>query len=210
MGRTRIKICGIRDAEAAAASIEAGADSLGFVFVPNSTRYIKPEEAWEIVNALPPMVTSVGVFVNASVDTFCDIEEQCPTNYAQLAGSEPERVVRDCGPGVIKTVRYAADTIAGDLARWDAVDEVDAILIDAPTDFEWGELAGPLEEIATPIILAGALTAENVGAAVRALRPYGVNVSDGVERERGVKDAALMEAFCEAVRAADGGDGGRA
>jgi phosphoribosylanthranilate isomerase len=204
MGRTRIKICGIRDAEAAAASIEAGADSLGFVFVPNSTRYIKPEEAWEIVNALPPMVTSVGVFVNASVDTFCDIEEQCPTNYAQLAGSEPERVVRDCGPGVIKTVRYAAETFAEEMARWEAVDEVDAILIDAPAEFDWATLEATLDEIEKPVILAGGLTPENVGAAIRALRPYGVNVSDGVERERGFKDAALIEAFCAAVRDADG------
>jgi phosphoribosylanthranilate isomerase len=203
MGRTRIKICGIRDAEAAAASIEAGADSLGFVFVPSSSRYIKPEGAWEIVNALPPMVTSVGVFVNASVDTFCDIEEQCPTNYAQLAGSEPERVVRDCGPGVIKTVRYVSETFAEELARWEAVDEVDAILIDAPAEFDWAALKDPLEEIEKPVILAGGLTAENVGEAVRALRPYGVNVSDGVERERGVKDAELIEAFCAAVRDAD-------
>lgn len=187
----------------AAACVDAGADSLGFVFVPTSARYITPEDAWEIVSALPPMVTSVGVFVNASVDTFCDIEEVCPTNYAQLAGAEPERVVRECGPGVIRTVRYDSGAIGSDLERWNAVEEVDAILIDAPPELDWATLIPHLEAINKPIILAGGLTPSNVGDAIRALRPFGVNVSDGVERERGVKDAGLIEAFCAAVRGAD-------
>jgi phosphoribosylanthranilate isomerase len=203
MHRTRIKICGIRDPEGAAACVEAGADSIGLVFVPGSSRYIAPDDAWQIVSALPPMVTSVGVFVNASLDTFCDIEETCPTNYAQLAGNEPERVVRECGPGVIKTVRYDPATFADELARWNVIEEVDAILIDAPAGLDWPSLAVPLEGLDKPVILGGALTPEYVGAAIRALRPFGVNASEGVERERGVKDAGLIAAFCEAVRSAD-------
>ncbi len=203
MGRTRIKICGIRDAETAAACVDAGADSIGFVFVPSSARYIAPDEAWPIVSALSPMVTSVGVFVNASVDTFCDIEEVCPTNYAQLAGAEPERVVRECGPGVIKTVRYDAASIRQDLERWNAVEEIDAILVDAPAEFDWATLIPAVEGIEKPIIAAGSLTAASVGDAIRAIRPYAVNVSDAVERERGLKDPDLIEAFCAAVRAAD-------
>jgi phosphoribosylanthranilate isomerase len=208
--RTRIKICGIRSAEAALAAADAGADAVGFVFVRTSVRFIEPQEAWKIVGALPPLMSSVGVFVNASLDTFSDIEELCPTTYSQLQGSEPERLVKECGPGVIKAVRFDEATIREDLARWDAIDEVDAILIDGSaggegTAFEWSRLREPMQAVAKPVFLAGGLTPENVGDAVRAVRPYAVDVSSGVEREKGVKDPALIESFCRAVREADRG-----
>src|SRR5262249_28192661 len=127
--RTHIKICGVRTPEIAAAAVEAGADAIGFMFVRNSVRAIDPEVAAEIMWTLPPMITTVGVFMNASVDTFSDIEEVCPTHYAQLHGNEDEPTVRACGPA-IKAVRYDPATIRADLERWDAVDEVDAILVD--------------------------------------------------------------------------------
>lgn len=206
--RTRIKICGIRTPESAAAAFDAGADAIGFVFVRSSARFITPEDAAEIMSGLPVFAATVGVFVNHSVEAFCDVEETCPTNYSQLQGTEDERTVRQCGPGVIRALRYDAATIDSDLARWDAVDEVDAILIDGSvggegTAFDWSALAPRLERISKPVILAGGLTAANVGDAIRAVRPYAVDVSSGVERERGVKDHALIEAFCLAVRRAD-------
>jgi phosphoribosylanthranilate isomerase len=208
MARTRIKICGIRSVEMALAAAEAGADAVGFVFVPTSPRYITPEEAWTIVGVLPPMVSSVGVFVNASLDTFSDIEELCPTTFSQLQGSETERLVKECGPGVIKAVRFDAQTIRAELERWSAIDEVDAILVDGSaggegTAFDWSQLRAPMEGIAKPIILAGGLSADNVGEAIRAVRPYAVDVSSGVERDKGLKDPALIEAFCRAVQDAD-------
>jgi phosphoribosylanthranilate isomerase len=205
MTRTRVKICGVRDLETSLAAAEAGADAIGYVFAPGSTRYIEPAEAWGIVSALPPMVTSVGIFVNASVDSFCDIEEVCPTNYAQLAGSENERLARECGPGVFKTIRIDMATFRGELERWNAIEEVEALVLDAPPveGFDWATLLPHLEGIDKPLMLSGNLTAENVGAAIRAIRPYAVNVSDGVEHERGVKDPKLIEAFCRAVQAAD-------
>jgi len=208
MPRTRIKVCGIRDADAALAAAEAGADAVGFVFVRSSPRSIEPEAAFEIMSALPPMVSSVGVFMNHSLDAFSDIEEICPTTLSQLHGNESETLVRQCGPGVIRGIRYDAATIAAELARWDALDEVDAILVDGSaggegTAFDWAGLAAALENVSKPIFLAGGLTPENVGEAIRAVRPYGVDVSSGVERERGVKDCALIGAFCEAVRRAD-------
>jgi len=207
--RTRIKICGVRTPEIALAAVDAGADAIGFMFVRNSVRAISPEAAAEIMWSLPPMITTVGVFMNASVDTFADIEEQCPTHYAQLHGNEDEPTVRACGPA-IKAIRYHPDTIRADLERWDAIDEVDAILVDGGgggegVSFDWSGLAKAAEGIATPIILAGGLTPDNVGEAIRAVRPYAVDVSSGVERERGEKDPALIEAFCEAVRQADRG-----
>lgn len=208
--RTRIKVCGIRDEASARHAVESGVDALGFVFVRASARHISPERAREIMDVLPPFVASVGVFVNASLDAFCDVEEVCPTTLAQLSGNENEALVRQCGPFVIKAVRCAgADTSAwrDELQRWDAVDEVDAILVDvtlpegAPVD--WPAVALATRDLQTPVILGGVLTPANVGAAVRIVRPFGVDVSGGVEREPGVKDPALLEAFCDAVRAAD-------
>jgi phosphoribosylanthranilate isomerase len=207
MPRTRIKICGVKTPDIALAAIDAGADAIGFMFVRTSPRYIDPEAAAEIMWGLPPMLTTVGVFMNASVDAFSDIEEVCPTHYAQLHGNESEPTVRDCGPA-IKAVRYDAATIRRDLERWAALDDVDAILVDgsvggAGETFDWSGLRAAMSGIQTPIILAGGLTPANVGEAIRAVRPFAVDVSSGVERERGEKDPSLIEAFCRAVRAAD-------
>ncbi len=206
--RTRVKICGIRTLDAALAAIDAGADALGFVFVPRTSRHIAAEDAWRIVAALPPFVTSVGLFRDCALDDFCDIEETCPTTCAQLHGDEPEDLVRQCGPGVIKAVRFTPATISADLARWSAVEEVDAILIDAGTGgtgerFDWSSLAPHAAGVGKPLVIAGGLDAQNVGECIRVLRPYAVDVSSGVERARGEKDPALIRAFCEAVRLAD-------
>ena len=207
MPRTRIKICGVKAPEIARAAIDAGADAIGFMFVRSSPRYIEPQAAAELMWGLPPMLTTVGVFMNASVDAFSDIEQVCPTHYAQLHGNEDEATVRDCGPA-IKAVRYDAATIRRELERWAAIDEVDAILVDGQVGgsgerFDWAGLATAMDGIQTPIILAGGLTPANVGDAIRAVRPYAVDVSSGVERERGQKDPVLIDAFCAAVRAAD-------
>lgn len=208
--RTRIKICGIRTAEIADAAVDAGADALGFVFVRSSPRFIEPAEAWGIIGGLPPLVGTVGVFVNAPIDAFSDIEEQCPTAYSQLQGNEDIPLVRQCGPGVIKAIRYDAATIGEDLARWDGIDEVDAILVDGSAGgqgaaFDWSALTPRLAGLSKPVILAGGLNPANVADAIRAVHPFAVDVSSGVERERGVKEPGLIEAFCEAVRAADRG-----
>jgi phosphoribosylanthranilate isomerase len=207
--RTRIKICGITTDDAAAWAVEAGADAVGFVFVRTSARYITPDAAAEIMCQLPPLVTTVGVFVNASVDAFCDIEEVCPTNFAQLHGAEDEATVKACAPA-IKGFRYDPLTIRADLERWERIDEVEAILVDGSAggdgeSFDWSGLAAAAEDITKPIILAGGLTPGNVAEAIRAVRPFAVDVSSGVERERGIKDPALIEAFCKAVREADRG-----
>src|ERR1051326_6336696 len=127
MPRTRIKICGVKTPEIARAAIEAGADAIGFMFVRSSPRYIEPEAAFELALGMPPMISTVGVFMNASVDAFSEIEEICPTHSAQLHGNEDVPTVRDCGPA-IKAIRYDAATIRSDLERWAAVDEGEASL----------------------------------------------------------------------------------
>lgn len=213
--RTRVKICGVRTPDDALAAVDAGADAVGLVFHADSPRAIEPADAWAILAALPPLVSSVGLFVDATLDEFCEVEEVCPTDYSQLHGSEGVELVRQCGPRVIKAVRFDPATIRQELTLWDDVEEVDAILVDGSAGgrgvaFDWSALAdavrGPgTPTVRKPLILAGGLTPANVGAAIRAVRPFAVDVSSGVERERGVKDHGLIRTFCAAVRQADAG-----
>ncbi len=207
MSRTRIKICGIRDLDNALAAVEAGADAVGFIFVRSSPRYIEPDAAAEIMASLPPFVSTVGVFMNMPIDGFSDVEEACPTNHTQLHGDEDDQLIAACAP-VIKGIRYAAQSIASDLARFDADDNVEALLIDGPAPgegvpFQWTDLSPHMDAVSKPVFLAGGLNPENVEEAIRTLRPFAVDVSSGVERERGVKDPDLIARFCEAVRRAD-------
>jgi phosphoribosylanthranilate isomerase len=204
MARVRIKICGITSAEDALLAAAAGADALGFVFVPGSPRYIAPEEAWAVVSGLPPLVSSVGVFVNPSLETFSDIEELCPTVYSQLQGAENERLVRECGPSVIKGVRGDAASIRAEALRWDEVEEVDGILVDAGPEPDWAALGQTLAGLRKPVFLGGGLTPENVREAIERVHPYAVDVAAGVESEPGVKDPGLVERFCERVRQSGG------
>ncbi|MEZ6244166.1 MAG: phosphoribosylanthranilate isomerase [Phycisphaerales bacterium] len=208
MNRTRIKICGVRDVQAALAAADAGADAVGLMFVARSPRAIDPATGHEIMGALPPFVTPVGVVADLDVDAFCDLESECPVPLFQLHGKEDESTVRACGPGIIKAFRYDKATIDSQLARWGAVEEVDAVLIDGSAGgegaaFDWAALAPKLDGFAKRVILAGGLTPENVGEAIRAVRPFAVDVSSGVESSPGVKDAAKIRAFCASVREAD-------
>ena len=208
IGRTRIKICGIRDVESADAAASAGADAIGLMFIKESPRYIDPEAAFTLAALLPPFVTTVGVYQDLSVDQFAELEQQCPTGCAQLHGSESVDTARRCGPGVIKAITFDEATIADLLCKWDDVDEVEAILVDGSAGglgeaFDWAALRPHIERTATPIIVAGGLNPDNVGNAITQARPWGVDVSSGVEREKGVKDPALIAAFCDAVHRAD-------
>jgi phosphoribosylanthranilate isomerase len=211
--RTRIKICGIKDPDAAFAAADAGADAVGFIFVPGSPRFIEPDEAAGIMLALPPLLHAVAVVRDLSVDEFCELEQMCPTTLTQLHGRETEDTVRACGPGVIKAFSYDDATIASQLARWGSVEEVDAVLIDSGQGgtghaLPWDELARHLDHARDagfdkPVFLAGGLTPDNVAGAVRLVRPYAVDVSSGVESAPGAKDQAKIAAFCAAVRDAD-------
>lgn len=210
--RTRIKVCGIRDADAASVAAEAGADAVGFVFVEKTPRFIAPEEAARIMFGLPPMVSSVGVVRDLSVDEFCDVEQKCPCEMMQLHGAEDDKTVAACGPGVIKAIRFDTETIEGDLRRWFRLNEVGAVLVDGSSggtgeSFDWPRLADAIgaAPIPKPVIVAGGLSPDNVGEAIAAVRPWAVDVSSGVESEPGVKDHGAIRAFCQAVRGADAG-----
>ncbi|HRP62877.1 MAG TPA: phosphoribosylanthranilate isomerase [Phycisphaerales bacterium] len=205
--RTRIKICGIMTVDAALAAIDAGADAVGLVFAPNSPRRIDLDDAIEIVDALPPFVTPVGLFQLGKNASNADLDEWW-CEWCQLHGDEDEKTVAKVAEShrIIRGFPFNAAQIK----RWNDCDEVAALLIDGSkggggTSFDHAGLARMTPEIDKPIILAGGLTPENVGDAIRAVRPFAVDVSSGVESSRGVKDAALIHKFCAAVRAADAG-----
>ncbi|MEM1167067.1 MAG: phosphoribosylanthranilate isomerase [Planctomycetota bacterium] len=211
MPRTRIKVCGLRDEETAFAAVEAGADALGFVFAAGSPRLIDPDDAGDIALSLPPFVTSVALFAGVKEKRIAEtIEEHPYFDMIQLHGDEAEPTVRACGDlgmDLIKAIRFNENTEA-ELHRWNRFEELDAILVDgsaggAGEPFDWEAFAEVAEASDHPIIIAGGLTPENVGEAITVIRPYGVDVSSGVEHTRGVKDVGLIAEFCAAVQEVD-------
>jgi phosphoribosylanthranilate isomerase len=207
----RVKICGITNIEDALAAARLGADALGFVFYPKSPRYIPPDRAAEIINAVPPFVTTVGVFVDPSPDELERVIERCRLDYVQLHGSESPQFCCEMslslGRRIIKAFRVKDET---SLRRM-RIYEVDAYLLDTYRSdlpggtgltFGW-EVAYNLDVDRAHLILAGGLNPENVRDAVRLVRPWAVDVSSGVEIEPGRKDHDKIRRF---IIAAKGGD----
>ncbi|MEO5378431.1 MAG: phosphoribosylanthranilate isomerase [Magnetococcus sp. DMHC-6] len=208
MGRVRIKICGITRKQDAYAAFSSGADALGFVFFSKSPRNISPKAAAQIVEGLPPFVTVVGLFVNATQKQIRDVMSIVPLDVIQLHGDETPKFCRDLLERdrinrVVKAVRVASRTDLEGLERF----PVNALLLDAKVAehyggtgvaFDWSLMENVSFE--TPIILAGGLDPDNVGRAIHRIRPYAVDVSSGVELSPGIKDAVKMERFIRAVR----------
>lgn len=206
----RVKICGITNLEDALAATAAGADSLGFVFVPGTPRHITPDRALEIVRALPPFVVRTGLFVDASEGEIRDAVAQAGLDAVQLHGDEPPELGIKLRPAVrvLKAFRVRGESTLETLPAY--LDAADAWLLDAYVPgahggtgarFDWN-LATAAKRHGKPIILAGGLTPENVAAAVKTVRPYAVDVSSGVESSPGRKDAAKVAAFIHAAKAA--------
>ena len=202
----RVKICGITRIEDALAAVVAGADAIGFVFHPASPRYVTPAQAAEIVAALPPFVTTVGLFVDAGEQRIRDTLTQVPLSLLQFHGDETQAQCRIYDLAWIKALRVQpGQDVAALMAGWPSAS---GILLDAwhPTQhggtglqFDWSLVP---KASAMPIILAGGLTPANVAEAIRSTRPYAVDVSGGVEASKGVKDADKIEAFMAGVRSA--------
>lgn len=198
----KVKICGITNSEDALAAAEFGADAVGFVFYERSPRFITPEKAGEIVRAMPPFLTAVGVFVNEHPSRMQEIIRVSGVNMVQLHGDEPQEMC-DMWPRVIKAFRVRDFTALDMLKRYRAA----AYLLDAYTEdtlggtgqiFNW-DIAADARQFGK-VILAGGLTPENVERAVRVAHPYGVDVSTGVERDKGIKDHRKMKVFIERAR----------
>ena len=210
MRRTRVKICGITRPEHARAAAGAGADAIGLMFYEPSPRYVSSAGARAVCEALPPMVSVVGVFVNPEP---CEIEtviECLPIDLLQFHGEEPPELCTGAGRPYVKAVRVRTrDDIFEAAARYT---DARALLLDAHHDALWGGTGSRFDwsvvpgDVGRPVILAGGLTPENVAGAIRKVRPFAVDVSGGVESAPGEKDARRMERFMREVASAKAGE----
>jgi len=220
--RTRIKICGLREPADAAVAAEAGADAVGLVFVPETSRQVSEAEASAVVAALPAFVSAVGVFVDAEAGWIREVAGRVGLDTVQLHGEESPEMLGQLSPlRVIRAVPFRSAGAVGAVRPWldqHAVSgNLAGVLFDTPAPagegsqtgghgkaFDWRDLAqvlaGELATMPVPVILAGGLTEQNVGEAIETVRPYAVDVSSGVEASRGVKDRQRIRAFCAAVR----------
>jgi len=203
----KVKVCGITNAEDALAAIEAGADALGFIFYEKSPRYVVPAVAANIIAGLPPLVTPVGVFVNEGLATVRSIMETCRLAMVQLHGDENVSYCRELARPAMKALRLKDRGSLLALAEYQGRGGVRGFVLDTFSELAYGGTGqitdwGLASDVAksTPILLAGGLTPENVTEAIRIVRPYGVDVSSGVESAPGKKDHAKMRAFVDAVR----------
>jgi phosphoribosylanthranilate isomerase len=197
LSEVRVKICGITRAEDALAALRLGADALGFNFWPDSKRYIAPAAARAIVARLPPFATTVGVFVNQPEDEIRAIASTSGVQVLQLHGDETPGLCAKLPWPVVKAIPVDQVRALSRLLSY----EVAAFLLDTPSrgfggsgvPFDWS-LAEGVSDVA-PVILAGGLDPDNVADAIRAVRPYAVDVASGVESEPGVKNASKMARF---------------
>jgi phosphoribosylanthranilate isomerase len=205
--KTQVKICGVTSVADALAAAEAGADMIGLNFYEKSPRHVAPGTATEISRALPPFVQRVGVFVNPAEDLVMRAIAECGLNLLQFHGDESSEFCTQFGLMSMKAIRVRDEASLQALADF----QTDALLLDAHSQsglggtgekFNW-VLAVEAQKFGKPIFLAGGLTPENVGEAVRKVRPFAVDVSSGVESVPGKKDAAKVRAFIQSVRNAD-------
>ena len=206
MSNVRSKICGITRIEDALAAAEAGADAIGLVFYAKSPRAVDVRQARAIIAELPPFVTTVGLFVNASRCELNEILEVVPLDLLQFHGDETPQDCEGYHRPWIKALRVrpgddleaACQLYAG--ARGILLDTyVPGVPGGTGEAFDWSLVPARLSK---PIILAGGLCADNVGQAIAQVRPYAVDVSGGVEQAKGIKDAMKIEAFVRAVKQA--------
>jgi phosphoribosylanthranilate isomerase len=204
--RTRVKICGITRPGDARAAADAGADAVGLVFYPPSPRYLSVERAVEIRDALPPFVQTVALFVNADAAQIAQVIGRVHPAMLQFHGDETPEFCAQYGLPFVKACRVRAGV--DPLAYLQPYARATAWLLDSfvpeyggvGESFDWS--LAPRERT-RPLILSGGLERGNVARAIRAVRPWGVDVSSGVESAKGIKDAGKMAAFIAEVRHAD-------
>lgn len=206
MSVVRSKICGITRVDDALTAAKAGADAIGLVFYAKSPRAVDVRQAREIVAALPPFVTTVGLFVNASRCEINEILEAVPLDMLQFHGDETPAQCEGFHRPWFKALRVGnGEDIEAQVARYANASGIllDTFVAGVPGGtgerFDWSLIPAAL---AKPLILAGGLTAENVQQAIAQVRPYAVDVSGGVEASKGVKDASKVMAFVGRVRSA--------
>lgn len=201
--KTRVKFCGITRLEDALKAVSLGVDALGFVFYEKSPRNITPAKAKEIIRKLPPFVSRVGLFVNADPEEIAAVVGDVALDTVQYHGAESPAECAKLNQPYIKAVRMAPGVDLTQQAK--AYAGASALLIDT---FEPGLMGGTGDifdwalvpaTLSKPIILAGGLKPLNVARAIKTVRPYGIDVSTGIEREKGIKDSEKMNQFMHEV-----------
>lgn len=212
MHYTRVKICGITLPEDALHAANEGADAIGLVFYDKSPRYVTTEQAAEICKTLPAFVTSVALFKDEEADTIRQVLEQLSIDLLQFHGSESAEFCRQFGKPYIKALGMEGEENNKDNVSRLAEAYFDArgLLLDSHApgaaggtgeSFDWNTIPQNLPQ---PVILAGGIDIDNVAEAIRTVKPYGVDVSSGLESEKGIKDAELVTAFMNKVRNVNG------
>jgi phosphoribosylanthranilate isomerase len=206
MSAVRSKICGITRIEDALAAVEAGADAIGFVFYAKSPRAVTAQQAKAIIAALPPFISTVGLFVNASACELNETLDAVPLDLLQFHGDETPEQCEGYHRPFIKALRVkAGDDIE---AACKLYSKASGILLDTYVEgvpggtgetFDWALIPKGLSK---PVILAGGLSSANVAQAIAQVRPYAVDVSGGVEKSKGIKDHEKIRAFMSAVHGA--------
>jgi phosphoribosylanthranilate isomerase len=215
--RTRIKICGLTRIEDLQSAVEEGADAVGFVFYAKSPRYISPEDAAKLISAVPPFVTPVGLFVNATIRELEEAVRRAPVSMLQFHGDE---TLEECvslaqavGRPFMRAVRVRPEMTGADLLKYEesyraASSLFAGLLLDAFVEgyggggkvFDWSLIP---KELAPRVVLSGGLSVQNATEAVLQVRPHAVDISSGVEQSKGIKDPAKIRSFIAAVRRAD-------
>jgi len=206
VSRTRIKICGLTRASDVEAAVQAGADAIGFVLYARSPRAVSAARAAELARRLPPFVTPVLLLVNATPAEAAAALQAVPQALLQFHGDETPAQCAAAGRPYLRAARMAAGFDLLDFAARFA--GASALLLDAHVEgyggggkaFDWSLVP---RGVPLPVVLSGGLNAANVIDGMRRVRPWAVDVSSGVERAKGIKDAALMRRFCDAVREGD-------
>ncbi len=204
--KTRIKICGLTREADVDAAVAAGADALGFVFYPPSPRYVTPQRAAELASRVPPFVDVVGLFVNEAPEAVRAACATLPINVLQFHGDEDAAYCRQFSRPYLRAARVRPGLDLVEFAG--SFPDARGLLLDAFVEgygggghvFDW-TLIPP--DLPSYLVLSGGLTADNVGEAVRRVRPVAVDVSSGVEAGKGIKDHSKIAAFVAAVRKAD-------
>ena len=201
---TAIKICGITREQDALAAAHCGANAVGFVFYAKSPRAVTPARAAALMRVLPPFVTSVALFVDADVAAVKHTMAMARADLLQFHGDESPAYCRQFGVPYLKALRVRPGVDLLQYAR--DYHDAKALLLDAYVEgtpggtgatFDWALIP---KNLPLPVVLSGGLTQENVTAAIKAVRPWAVDVSSGVESARGIKDAAKIAAFVTGVR----------
>lgn len=206
----RVKVCGITSLEDAQMAIRSGADAIGLIFAP-SPRRIRPEEAREIINNVPPFVKTVGVFVDERPYVVRQIIEFCGIDLVQFHGEESPEACGEFMPCTVKAFRVRDGSVLSLMRQYQG--RIRAMLLDAFSPeraggtgqlFDW-TIAVTAKGLGIPVILSGGLNPSNIGDAIKKVKPFAVDVNSGIEERPGKKDPVLMEKFMKRIRDVDKG-----